>query len=77
MNENIEIITPELIKYAKAIVAERGIAQTDMTKEIMGDILKEALRRMDKAITRYVESKTAQGAMAMACYYGVPVTKMP
>jgi hypothetical protein len=66
-------MTPELLNYAKKIVAERGIAKADMTKELMGDVLKEAICRMDRAMTRYMESAEAQGCMALNVYHNVSV----
>ena len=66
-------MTPELLNYAKKIVAERGIAQADMTKEIMGEVLKEAVRRMDAAVTRYMGNKQAQVAMAEAIFFNVKI----
>ena len=72
-NQNEHTMTPELINYAKQIVAERAIPQANMTKEIMGDILKEAIKRMDKAMTRYLESPSAQGCLAQGIYYNISV----
>lgn len=66
-------MTPELINYAKKIVAELGIAQADMTKEIMGEVLKEAVRRMDAAVTRYMGNKQARVAMAEAIFFNVKI----
>ena len=64
-------ITPELLNYAKKIVAERGITQAVMTKEIMGDVLKEAIRRMDRTMTRYLESTEAQSCLAQGVFYDI------
>jgi hypothetical protein len=69
----MNLITPELANYAKKIVAERGIAQADMTKEIMGEVLREAMRRMDRATTRFLEDKQAKTALAEAIYFGVKI----
>lgn len=69
------IITPELINYAKTIVAERGITQSEMTHEIMGDVLREAMHRMDEAVTRFAENKDAKSAFAEAIYFNVKISK--
>lgn len=71
---NKPAMTPELINYAKTIVAERGIKQADMTQAIMGEILKEALLRMDHAMTRFLDNKEAQTGMAEGIFYGVKIS---
>jgi hypothetical protein len=68
-------MTPELINYARTIALERGIKKEDMSPELMGDILQEALRRMDKAVSRFLASEAAQAAFAKAVYYDLPVAK--
>jgi len=66
-------LTPELINYAKNITAERGIAQADMTPAIMGDILKEAVRRMDVAVTRIMGNKDMMTGFNAHVYYGASI----
>jgi hypothetical protein len=68
-------MTPELVNYARSIALERGIKKEDMTPELMKDILQEALRRMDKAISRFLASEAVQAAFAKAVYYNLPVNK--
>ena len=72
---NTAMIPADLANYAKSIVRERGISQAEMTKEIMGDILKEAMRRIDRAVTRYIESPDAQSAFKMSIYLNTPITR--
>ena len=52
-------MTPELIAYAKKIVIERGITESQMTAGIMGAVLKEAIRRMDRAIQKLQDRPAA------------------
>jgi hypothetical protein len=66
-------MTPELINYAKTIVAERNISQAQMTPALMGEVLKEAVRRMDAAVTRYMSNKQAQVAMFEAIFFNVKI----
>ena len=69
-------LTPELIAYAKAIVKERGIKQADMTEEIMGDVLKEAVRKMDEAIDKFNAQYCGQesrNCFWASLYYGRPI----
>jgi ubiquinone biosynthesis protein COQ9 len=66
-------MTPELVNYARSIVLERGIKKENMTPELMGEVLQEALKRMDKAVSRFLASEAAQAAFAKAVYYDLSV----
>ena len=66
-------ITPELVGYAKAIVRQRGIAQADMTPAIMGEVLQEAVRRMEMLCERYQNSREMQEGFAAAIYFNTPI----
>ena len=46
----MELTTPELVAYVKAIVRERGITREEMNQEAMKDILVEAITRMHKMV---------------------------
>jgi ubiquinone biosynthesis protein COQ9 len=66
-------MTPELINYARSIALERGIKKENITPELMGEVLQEALKRMDKAVSRFLASEAAQAAFAKAVYYDLSV----
>ncbi len=51
--------TKELIAYAAKIVKERGITEATMTKEVMGEVLKECIRRMDRAVAKLQDKRAA------------------
>jgi ubiquinone biosynthesis protein COQ9 len=68
-------MTLELVNYARSIALERGIKKEDMTPELMGEVLQEALKRMDKATSRFLASEAAQAAFAKAVYYDLPMIK--
>jgi hypothetical protein len=50
--------TPELIDFAATITKERGIKESDMTPALMLDVLREAVRRMEKVATEFTEGRT-------------------
>jgi len=52
------MVTKEMQAYMTEIVKERGITQETFTKEVCGDVMKEAVRRMDRAISRAKQSET-------------------
>lgn len=66
-------MTPELINYAKTIVDERNISKAQMTPAIMGEVLKEAVRRMDAAVTRYTRNEQAQIALAESVFFNAKI----
>ena len=54
----MQFATNELTAYAAAIVMERGITENQMTPALMGEILTEALARMDKLVMEVTEART-------------------
>jgi hypothetical protein len=65
------MMTPEMKAYCSKICKERGITKKSITKETLGEIMSEALRRMDKAIlgyNGYCNTPQAQQTMARLIY---------
>lgn len=56
----------ELIGYAAAIIRERGIAQSELTPAILGEVLCEAVRRMDAMVGEMTEGRTDRSREAIA-----------
>jgi len=50
-------VTPELQAYMTEIVKERGITQEEFTAKVCGEVMQEAVRRMDATTTRARESE--------------------
>ena len=67
-------MTPELIAYAKKIVAERNISQDSITPALMGEILKEARNRMTKAVNKFYSDPKNTTILGEAVYKSVNAT---
>lgn len=59
-------MTLELISYAKAIVVERGLSQEQFTPAICGEVMQEAIRRMDRLTTEVLEGRTDRAQEVVA-----------
>ena len=51
-------ITPEMRGYLVAIARERGYVTMAEISENLGDMMREAVRRMDRLVTECLEQKT-------------------
>lgn len=58
------MMTTELKAYAAQIVIQRGITADQMTPALMGEVLRSALRNMDAAAIKVMDSRAVQRALA-------------
>lgn len=60
------MMTPELKAYAAQIIIQRGIEV--LTPDLLGEVLTLALKKMDEAACKFLDSSAVQRKIAKAVY---------